>query len=136
MLILDKKKAYGTISPPCIPPGHQFDRPAHYQQDERFFDGEGIEIIPGEPKPKKPPKPVSPRKADVAPNGSATAPTDADSIMSPFELLQRHNQLPLNKLRQRAEVILGSLNLPCPERRADILEALLNAIETHPRSHE
>jgi hypothetical protein len=133
---LDRKRPYGTILPAWSGNGGEFDRAAHFSQDGRYFDGQGIEIVVGQPLKRKPPAPVAPRKADVAPDGSTVAPSDADAIMSPLELIERHTSLPLRKLRERAEVILASLDLPCPKTREAILEALLEATETHRRSHE
>src|SRR5262245_44576640 len=125
MLMLDRKRPFGTILPAWSGPGGQFDRAAHYQQDGRYFDGQGIEIVVGRPLERKPPTPVSPSKADRAPDGSTVAPSDADAIRSPIELIERHAQLPLRKLRERAQAILASLDLPCPKSREAILEALL-----------
>jgi hypothetical protein len=122
MLTLDRKRPYGTINPPWSGNAGEFDRAAHFSQDGKWFDGQGLEIIVGKPLERKPPTPVSPRKTDA--------------INSPFELLQRHKELPLKKLRERAEVILASLVQPCPKSREAILEALLGALETHRRSHE
>jgi hypothetical protein len=136
MQMLDRKRAFGTILPPWSGDGGQFDRAAHFSQDGKWFDGQGLEIIPGRPLERKPPTPVSPRKVDRAPDGSTVAPSDADAIMSPLELIERHTSLPLKKLRERAEVVLASLDLPCPKSREAILDALLDAVETHRRSHE
>jgi hypothetical protein len=133
---LDRKRPYGSILPAWSGPGGQFDRNAHFSQDGRYYDGQGLEIVVGQPLKRKPPAPVSPRKGDRAPDGNLSAPSDADAIRSPLELIERHAQLPLRKLRERAEVILASLDLPCPKSREAILEALLEATETHRRSHE
>jgi hypothetical protein len=133
---LDRKRPYGTILPAWSGNGGEFDRAAHFCQDGRYYDGQGLEIIVGQPLERKAPAPVSPRKADRAPDGSIVAPSDADMINSPLDLIERHSSLPLKKLRERAEVILASVDVPCPKSREAILGALLEVLETHRRSHE
>jgi hypothetical protein len=112
MQMLDRKRPYGTVNPPWSGNADEFDRAAHFSQDGKWFDGQGLEIVPGKPLERKPPTPVSPRKADLAPNGAATATADAAAIRSPLELIERHKELPLRALRERAETILATVGEP------------------------
>src|SRR5215831_18230952 len=98
---LDRTKPFGVIQ--GIGESDELDRAPAYEQSGRLYDVQGTEIIPGEPLRRKP---VALRKAELAPSGQR-APADADSIMSPSELLAREFDLPLSVLRRRGRVILG-----------------------------
>jgi hypothetical protein len=133
VLTLDRSKPFGTVSPPWSGERGEFDRPAHYGQNGRLFDRDGLEIVPGRPLKRKPS--AAPPRLELAPNGQA-APSDADAIMSPGELLARADELPLSKLRQRAGVILGKSGETCPSTRAEIVAPLEVVLDQGRRSHE
>jgi hypothetical protein len=126
MLKLDKSKPYAVISPSWSGKKNEFDRPAYFQQDRAFFDKDGFQIVAGQPRE---PEPIAaPRESDLAPSGASRPPSDYQAITSPFMLLQRHVELPLPALRERAQVVLRSLNKPCPQSRKQIVEALLEVL--------
>jgi hypothetical protein len=126
LLKLDKSKPYAVISPCYWGKKNEFDRPAYYFQDKKYFDKDDIEIVAGQKREAEPP--AAPEKADIAPNGSTKPPSDYLAVTSPLQLLQREKELPLRHLQERARAILGKLNKPCPESRKLIVEALLEVL--------
>jgi hypothetical protein len=126
---LDKTKSYGVI---CgTGDSDAFDRAPHYEQNGKLYDAAGILITPGGEPLKR--KPVAPRKPELSPLGTR-APADADAIRSPGELLQRSDELPLRKFRERAQVILAELGEPpCPPTasREQIEEQLAEILNAH-----
>jgi hypothetical protein len=127
MLKLDKTKPYGVISPGWFGPKDEFDRPAYFKQGRNLFDKDGLQIIAGQRREPEPPAALE--KADVAPNGALLPPSDVQAITSPLELLQRHREIPLRHLQERARSIFGRLHKPYPtETRAEVLEGLLEVL--------
>lgn len=118
MLQLNKAKPFGEIHPPMIEP--DFDRPAHFEQDDKFFDQHGRHIIAGTPLHE-----MDEPGASGASDASASAPAAADVSYSPTELIVHADTIPWSEFQRDAKRILGPT---CPAGKAAIVEALKKAV--------
>ena len=73
---LDRTRFFGKVSPYWQPP--EFDRPAAFEQDGRFFDVHDCEIVPGQPQ--------DPRSTN-APHGTSVSSRRQEAITKEYESL-------------------------------------------------
>lgn len=110
---LDRSRDFGTITPVWQP--DDFDRPAYYEQDGKFYDAHDIQIEPGKPLPA------------TAPQVSKAAETvSADTEITPYQLLKDADVMPWAAFRKHARRILGDT---CPASKSDMLIALQEAVQ-------
>jgi hypothetical protein len=106
MLRIDvKRRDVGKISPPFTP--DQFDRPAHYQLGDKFFDAHGYEIVPGE--------------AFERPAEDEAGDDDEGGGIAPAALIAQANTMPWSQFKALAQEILGD---GCPKNKGGIVARL------------
>lgn len=106
MLKLNKSRSFGKISGEIfIPDG--CDRPAHYEQDGKFFDAHEREIVAGE----------TIKDYDADRDDGAAIPAD----LTVAGLLRESELLPWRKFQRYAQHVLGD---ECPATKMAIIEKL------------
>ncbi len=108
---LDRSRTFGAISPPYQE--ENFDRPAYYEQDSRFYDAHDRLIEPGKP-------------VEAQDDTQGAAERDAAEGLSPAELVHQADVIPWGAFRKRAKEILGDT---CPASKSEMLTALRAAIQ-------
>ena len=109
---LDRKRAFGTVTPPEAI-SEDDDRYAYYAQDGQYFDQHGLAIGAGDVPVAEPDEPD-----DAGPAVSLT----------PKALLDQADALPWAQFRSEAKRILGP---DCPGGKAAIVKALADAIAAY-----
>jgi len=141
MQTLDRKRPYGTITPPWNGDNDEFDRPVKYDQDGKLFDIHGLEVVRGNPaKVKRVAAPVV-EEAPVdneddddietdapAPVAAAPVAPPAAPIPSPADLLARAPTMAYAKLTKEAKRVLGPA---CPAGKPAIIAALEAAAKVY-----
>lgn len=111
MLKLDAKQPFGTIHPPLTEAG--FDRPAHFEQGNKYFDQHGRQIVAGQPLP------------DAAPPVDANIGATVRPAYTPTELIVHADTIPWAEFAHDAKLILGA---KCPAGKEAIVVALRKAV--------
>ena len=115
---LDRSRPFGTVTPPWQ--DDDFDRPAFFEQDGRFFDQFGIEIIRGVPLSK-----MKLEKQETKDDHTQKA---EKPPMNPVQLLRQADTMPWSRFKKEAKRILGDA---CPASKAEIKIALEQAIAAY-----
>jgi hypothetical protein len=113
---LDKDEDYGWITPPWRK--KEWDRAAHFDQNGRFFDQHGLEIIAGQPLDKVE---TEEKVKEVVVKAKAVP-------ISPPQLIAAAKTMPWPKFHKEARRILGK---DCPSNKAAIVDALQAAIAAY-----
>ena len=110
---LDRNAAFGRVTPPEVMA--ECDRPAHYAQNDRYFDQHDREIVPGQP-----------LKVQVVPEvGQESDRTAEATPISPVQLLAQSGSMPWARFIKEAKRILGP---SCPAGKQAVVEALKAAV--------
>lgn len=116
MLRIDvKRKDVGKITPSYHP--DEFDRPAHYEWQNKFFDAHGREIVPGQPLVEE---------ASDAVDGAEDEAPAADGKQLAAYLIENANSLPWGQFKADAQSLLGA---SCPKNKPGILARLQALVE-------
>jgi hypothetical protein len=108
-----KRRDVGKIVPAWHP--DEFDRPAHYQFKDKFFDAHGREIVPGEPL----------QEEDMA-DEDAEGEDDGHAGLSPAALIGQANTMPWSRFKALAQELLGPT---CPKAKPGIVARLQALVE-------